>query len=525
MADRLKRLRSILVVVFFTLGSRVLGMVRDMLQTFVLPSAFFDAFDVAFTFPNLFRRLFGEGALSAAFIPVLKEEMEKGDDASTRRLINGTATLLFLVLAAIIAVCYLVAGGLHGFVPKYKESGELFRMLYIMLPYILLICMTALLAGALNSLGSFGVPAAGPIVLNVCMILSLLLLVKPTTDVKWLAAAVLVAGAATLAMQVVALRFKGIPLSPCFDFRQPQIGKMISLMAPVIVGLGVMQINVMFDRIIAYAFVPQDGANKVLYIGNRLMQLPLGVFGIAIATVVFPELSACAARKDEEGFLETLQHGIRLVLFACIPAGIGLIVLGRPIIELLFERGQFSPDDTLRAFRVLGLYAVGLWAFSSVHVVTRGFYSQQDTKTPVKCAVALVAVNLILNLILVHTPLREAGLALATSICSILNLTILSIILRRRMGRMGARGILASAVKIGIATAVMAVGCILAMRFAPDGSALASRVIRVLVPMAVGAGLFLVAAVVLKVEELRDFASAVLKRRQRTDSVKEEQEA
>ncbi|NOZ22254.1 MAG: murein biosynthesis integral membrane protein MurJ [Planctomycetes bacterium] len=513
MTDRLKRIRNILVVGGLTMGSRVLGMVRDMIQAYVLPSAFFDAFDVAFTFPNLFRRLFGEGALSAAFIPVLKEEMEKGDDASTRRLINGTATLLFLILAGLIVVSYIVAGGLQHFVPKYKESGELFRMLYIMLPYILFICMTALIAGALNSLGSFGVPAAGPIVLNVCMISALVLLVRPTGDPKWLAVAVVAAGVVTLAMQVIALHLKGIPLRPCLDFRQAQIGKMIGLIAPVILGLGVMQINVMFDRIIAYAMVPGNGANKVLYIGNRLMQLPLGVFGIAIATVVFPELAACAARKDDKGFLDTLRHGLRLVLFICIPAAVGLIVLGRPIIELLFERGKFVAADTTRTAWVLGMYSLGLWSFSSYHVVTRAFYSQQDTKTPVKVSACMVVANLILNLILVQTRLHESGLALATSVCSIANLLILTAVLHKRLGRIGARAVLASVARVAIATVLMGAVCVAVLRVLPESTGLTVRLIRVFAPMAAGGATFLIASLLLRIEELRDLTSALLKRR------------
>lgn len=513
MADRLSRIRSILIVIFCTIGSRVLGMARDMLQAYVLPSALFDAFDVAFTFPNLFRRLFGEGALNAAFIPVLKEEMEHGDTASTHRLINGTATLLFLVLSAIVAVSYVVAIALNLFAPQYKASGELFKMLYIMLPYIILICMTALLAGTLNAYGIFGIPESGAILLNVCEILALLYIVPTWMGVKGLACAVVVAGMLQLGMMVVALRYKGVWVRPCFDFRQSQIAKTISLMAPVMLGLGVMQINVMCDRLIAYVFIPGDGANKVLYIGNRLMQLPLGVFGIAVATVVFPELAACAARRDNAGFIETFQHGLRLVLFTCVPAGVGLMVLGRPTIELLFQRGEFVAADTLRAVWVLGMYSVGLWAFSSVHVVTRAFYSQQDTKTPVKCASAMVGLNVALNVILVLTPLRESGLALATSICSALNFLILGGILRRRIGHIGARSILASVTKTAIATGAMAATCLIVLAVLPHSASLKVRLVRVAAPMAAGTVVFLVAAVVLKAEELRDLGLAVIRRR------------
>jgi len=270
----------------------------------------------------------------------------------------------------------------------------------------------------------------------------------------------------------------------------------------------VMQINVMFDRLIAYAFVPEDGANKVLYLGDRLMQLPLGVFAIATATVVFTDMAGCAARGDDRGFLEALQHGLRLIYFTCIPAGVGLIVLGRPVIELLFEHGKFVAADTTRTVWVLNMYAIGLWAFGSVHVVARGFYSLQDTRTPVKIGVAMVFLNLALNLALVQTPLREAGLALATSICSTINFSVLLMILRKRKGRIGLRAVASSAAKIGVAAAVMGLVCLLCLRLIPPATALRGRLIAVFMPMALGAGAFLAAARMLRMRELTELISA-----------------
>jgi len=503
------RLRSVSVVSASTMLSRVLGMARDMLQTHFLASAVFDAFDVAYTFPNLFRRLFGEGALSAAFIPVFKEELETGERGSATRLANATFTLLAIVLGAIVMVCYAVALFLQKACPQYKQSDTLFGLLYVMLPYLLFICLAALLGAILNSLHHFATPVLMPVLLNVCMIAALIFLVPARPGVYGLAAAVLIAGMLQVLVQSFVLRRRGIQLAPCFAFRQPQIKKMMLLMLPVIAGLAVMQVNVMFDRLIAYILVPRDGANKVLYIGNRLMQLPLGVFGIAIATVVFPEMAGCAARGDDEGFLESLRHGLRLVCFACIPAGVGLIVVGKPIIQLLFEHGRFVADDTFRATRVLVLYSIGLWAFSAVHVVVRAFYSLQDMKTPVQIAVGIVLLNLGLNLLLVRTPLQESGLALATSICSAVNLLLLLRILAVRKGGVAAGDVAKSAAKVLAACVPMALVCLFLLRILPSGMDLRTRLARVLVPTAGGGFAFFIACWALRVRELRELFSAL----------------
>jgi len=538
-------LRGTLVIGSLTLASRVLGLVRDMLCAATFGTGMvWDAFSFAFRVPNLLRRLFGEGALSAAFVPVFTQYLELRDRKDAWRLAGTVGT----TLAAVLVACLLVGEALVLLLPRVAELSALWRLSLaltaVLLPYMVFICLTALAAAILNSLRHFALPALAPVVLNLCWI-GALVAAAPVLSGSLrgrafvLAGGILVAGLLQLLLQVGGLRRKGFRLRPALDLRHPGLRRIAVSMAPITLGLAAFQVNVLLDGVIAISlsapagtesftilgasvrYPMQIGANSVLYYSNRLMQFPLGVFGIALATAVFPALSARAARKDWSGFCEELTDGLGVVLFIGIPAGAGMIALARPMIDLLFGHGAFAddPSATARTAAALTAYCTGIWAYCALHVLVRAFYSLQDTVTPVKVAVAAIALNLAINLALLW-PLGEAGLAAATSVSAAVQCCVLYAVLRGRMRPGGQVRLAHTLLKTCLATAVMvasvsAAGKLVAARPGPDD--LARRAIGLFVPLGVGTVVFFVAAAALHVREMKTLLAA-LRRRIRMDA-------
>ncbi|MFN3167581.1 MAG: murein biosynthesis integral membrane protein MurJ [Phycisphaeraceae bacterium] len=481
-----------------TLVSRFAGLGRDAVLAAALGlSVAADAFFIGFLVPNLFRRLFGEGALTAAFIPHYTDLLER-DPALAKRFATLTLTLLSVLLVGITLIAELA---LWLIVARLDASHKASLAVYytrLMLPYMPLICAVALVGGVLQVHKRFGPPAAAPLVLNGVIVAAVLLATgffsrdtSARSVATWVAVGVVVAGVLQLAWQVAAmLRVTGLARS--FAGCWPTMRAMLLMMGPMVVGLAVFQINALLDALIAFFFAPGSGAGAndqltafgqtfdaplrngdvaALNWSQRLYQFPLGVFGIAIATAIFPALSAAAARfNGEDGsqggtrakpraaseeFARIVRHGLRLTLFIGLPASVGLILVRVPLARAVFEHGGFTTDDALRVSVILAGYASSVWAYSMTHTLTRAFYALKDATTPLKISACMVALNLALNLTLIW-PLGAAGLAWSTATSAAGQVALLLWLLRRRVDRPIDRSVTASWARTALASVVMA---------------------------------------------------------------------
>ncbi len=414
------------------------------------------AFRIAFMIPNLARRLFGEGALSAAFIPIFMRELHSADADRAPRLAGGVLTLLSLVLGVIVLVGELVL-----IVTWTLQPSVTLRLTIIMFPFLGLICLAAFLGGLLNAVGSFAAPAASPMLLNVGVIVAVVVGVAGFDGsgeplMHAVCVAVLISGFAQVGLQLWALRRTKFHPIWNRNWRDPQIREITAFMAPMILGLSTVQFNSMLDKLMAYWFVADGQGPAVLGYAHFLYQLPLGVFGIALATAIFPTMAKSAAAGDEPALIESLGHGIRLCLFVSLPATVGLMLIATPLVRLLFEAGQFGSEGTARVSDSLIYYSLGLCAYSVQHILVRAFYSLRDSRTPVRISMYMVALNVILNLVLVRA-MRESGVALATAITAFVQIAWAGVVLSRRLNGMGWRRIGRSAGKTVLASAVMGV--------------------------------------------------------------------
>ncbi|RMD79796.1 MAG: murein biosynthesis integral membrane protein MurJ [Gammaproteobacteria bacterium] len=433
--------RSLLTVGGWTLASRVLGFLRDV----VLAGAFgagagADAFFVVFKIPNFLRRLFAEGAFAQAFVPVLaawKEEGERRGEGRerVRELVahaSGAlgAVLLLLTLLAVAGAPWLVALFAPGFLGDPQRFPLAAEMLRLTFPYLPLISLTALAGAVLNTYGRFAAPAAAPVLLNLCLIgAALLLAPRLATPVEALAWGVLAAGLAQLLLQLPGLARLGLLARPRLRWAHPGVQRILQLMLPAVLGSSVAQLNLLLDTVLA-SFLAV-GSVSWLYYSDRLVEFPLGVFGIALATVLLPGLSRHQARGEEQAYRAALDWALRWVLVVAVPATLGLAALAGPVLATLFQHGAFGPADVAMAARSLVAYALGLGGFILVKVLAAAFHARQDTRTPVRIALRALAANAALNLLLI-LPLAHAGLALATSLASLLNAALLYRALRRQ---------------------------------------------------------------------------------------------
>ncbi len=408
--------------------SRVLGFVRDMvIARYFGASAGADAFFVAFKIPNFFRRLFAEGAFSQAFVPVLADVKEKGGQAAVKQLVDAILTRLGGILLL------LTAFGVFGstlwmwvFAPGFVDDPEKFQlaadMLSITFPYLLLISLVAFSSAILNTYNQFAVPAFTPVFLNLVLI-SFAIWVSPLLDIPVMALAwgVLVAGVVQLLFHLPFLKRLGLLPRPSL---QPNEGvsEVKRLMLPALFGVSVAQINLLVDTVLASFLV--TGSVSWLYYSDRLMEFPLGVFGVALATVVLPGLSKKASLKDWQGFEADIDFALRLVLIIGVPATFGLLLLAEPLIISLFFYGAFSEQDVSMSGMSLMAYSFGLLGFILVKILAPAFYARKDMKTPVKIAVAALLTNVVMNLALIG-PLAHVGLALATTLSAFINAGLL----------------------------------------------------------------------------------------------------
>ena len=409
-----------------TLVSRLLGLVRETVFAAMFgDNAAADAFFVAFRIPNFLRRLFAEGAFSQAFVPVLSEYRTRNSREEVRRLVDHVAGNLGLVLLVITTIGVLGAPLLAGmFAPGYLDDAPKFSLLVDMLrltfPYLLLISLTGFAGSVLNSYGYFAAPALTPVILNLTLIASALLLsplfAQPTLALAW---GVLLAGLLQLMFQLPFMRHLQLIPRPRLRPRHEGVRKILGLMLPVMFSVSVGQINLLLDTMLATS-IEGDGSVSWLYYSDRLMELPLGIFGIAIATVILPTLSRIHSMNDPEGFSRTVNWGLRCILVLALPATAALLILAGPLVITLYQRGEFGIDSVLPTVRSLRAFSLGLLAFMAVKVLASAYFSRQDTRTPVRYGVIAMVTNMVLNLIFI-LPLAHVGLALATSIAAFLN--------------------------------------------------------------------------------------------------------
>ena len=428
--------KSTLVVGTMTGLSRVFGLIRDVVIAVMFgPGAGVDAFIVAFRIPNFLRRIFAEGGFSQAFVPILSEyKMQRGDDEVKALLDQISATLglalLLVTVIGIIAAPILILIFAPGFTDQADKQVLAADMLRITFPYIFFISLTAMAGGILNTYGRFAVPALTPVLLNLSLITCAIWLSpefsQPILALAW---GVLIAGIAQLLFQLPFLLNLGLLPTPGFHRDRNGLRRILMLMLPTLFAASVTQINLLVDTIIA-SFL-QTGSISWLYFSDRLVEFPLGVFGIAVSTVILPTLSSQYASGSQAAYRRTLDWALRLVFLIALPAAVGLAFLAVPVLSTIFQYEQFSGEDVLMASHSLMAYASGLLAFILIKVLSSGFFSRQDTHTPVKIAVIAMLSNIVLNLLLVKH-LAHAGLALATSLSAFLNAGLLFLVLQRR---------------------------------------------------------------------------------------------
>lgn len=429
-------LKSGIIVSGMTFLSRILGLVRDMVMTNIMGAHWAtDVFLVAQKIPNFLRRLFAEGAFSQAFIPVLSEYQTNKEIQEVKKLVAetfGTLTII-LVVVAIIGVIgspilvTLFGPGFIGEPHKFELASVLLKITF---PYILFISLTAFCGSILNSIGRFAVPAFTPVLLNISII-SAAIIVSPALQqetAKAMAWGVFVAGIVQLLMQLPFLWKEGYLVKPTWGWRSPGVQKILTLMGPALFGVSVGQINLLLDTIIA-SFL-ETGSIMWLYVSDRMLEFPLGMFAIAISTVILPSLSRHHSTDNNQEFNQTLNWALRLVCLIGVPAAIGLFFMAEPIILTVFQHGKFEITDAYLASLSLKAYIIGLLGFMFIKVLATAFFSRKDTKTPVKIGIIAMTVNMVFNLILFY-PLAHVGLALATSISAILNATLLFMALRK----------------------------------------------------------------------------------------------
>ncbi|MDX1481044.1 MAG: murein biosynthesis integral membrane protein MurJ, partial [Woeseiaceae bacterium] len=456
------------VVSGMTLLSRILGLVRDaVLARYFSTSLVMDAFLVANRIPNMLRRFFAEGAFSQGFVPVMARYREQHDHDEAREFVDAVAgtfgVVLFLVtLGGVVAAPLLVAIVAPGFIGDDGRFEIATLMLRFTFPYLFFVSLTAFAGGILNTYGRFGVPAFTPVILNVVLIAGAVwlspLLAEPGMA---LAYAVFIAGVLQLAFQVPFLvRIRALP-RPRWDVAHEGVRRVMRLMLPAIFGSSVAQINVLVGGIIASML----GVGKIslLYYSDRLMEFPLGLFGIALATVTLPHLSRQFANADHAGFGATLDWSMKLVMLIAVPAAVGLVVLAEPLVATIFYGGEFVADDVRMTALALQAFAIGLVGFSFVKILAPAFFSREDTKTPVQIALIALAVNFVLSvglawwLTAIGYAGSHAGLALATSVAALLNALLLYLRLRKDGVFAHSAGWLKLLLQVGVANVVMCV--------------------------------------------------------------------
>lgn len=500
---------SFRVVSFGTLLSRILGLVRDMLLASVFGAGpILDAFTLSFRLPNLARQLFGEGALTAAFLPIFVRELCSADPTPARQLASAMFWGLASVLAAIVIIVEAVLLALLAAGTLSANVRLLLVLVAIQMPYLLCICLAAQLSAVLHSLRRFFWPAVLPVCLNLVWLAGIGVAALPDapneTRIQIVAVSVVAGGVVQLAIAVWATAKLGYTLRREFGGAWVRVREVTVAMLPIVLGFAISQLNVLTDSLIAWAAantslgtllpVPiAPGTATALFFAQRMYQFPLGIFGVALGTVLFPLLASHAQAGDQVGLRRDLSHGLRLTIAIGVPASAGLVVLSRPITALLFERGAFDASDAALTATMVAIYGSAVWAYIGVLIAYRGFYAIGDRMAPVRISTGIVIVNLALNAVLVCT-LGGVGLALGGAVSAAIQALVAMLQLQTRVGRLKWGQIMWTGIKTLSATVAMTVACVSLLRLLPDGSSIVHKAVTVVAPMLTGIAIFLLAA-------------------------------
>ena len=530
--DRMRGLfRGLRVVSLLTLLSRVLGMIRDIgMATLFGNGPIMDSFSVAFKLPNLMRRLLGEGALSTAFLPTYIRELEQNGRVSSWKLV--TAVLFWLMVFSVLVVS--AGETLLIILSTTGDSGSEAQLLYwlsgLLLPYLILICMAAQINATLHALNHFSVPALLPTILNLFWMTGIWLIAPffPDAHTKITVICVSILAGGVFQLLLPLLKLIRLGYRPRMDWQNgfTQVQTIAAIMAPIVVGLSITQLNTLIDSLLAWGMAQPEGIHagasepglpfwqifesgtaSALYFGQRMYQFPLGVFGVALGTVLYPRLSRHAERKDGELLGQDLLLGLQLVLGVGLPASMGLFLMAEPLSLLLFQYGDFNVFDALQTAEMIRYYGVGVFAFMAVLILYRGFYAIGDTRTPVKIGVLIVLCNLFLNLVLIWW-LKGKGLALATSLSAMIQAGLSIWLIREKVGALDLSKILSTFLKASLATMLMAMVILLELQLISATENFSSRMIRVLVPVISSVVLYLFLARLLGLNEIMTMLSS-----------------
>ncbi len=465
------------IVSGLTFFSRILGMFRDVAMAATFGAGpVMDAFSVAFRIPNLARRLFGEGAQTSAFLPAFLHELEHAGKTSAQQLASGMFWSLAAILTVIVLVCEAVLFGYWLLVDSSPDVQLLTELLILLIPYLLFICLAALQSAVLHSLQRFAVPALLPILLNIIWLLAIPIACMGTPHaeerIRLVAAGILIGGLVQLVVSIKAAAQSGYPLGKTLQIVRNKLWPIYAAMVPILFGISITQINTVLDSLIAWGLAPSSGpagdvsriglrqwilphgTASALYFGQRMYQFPLGVFGVALGTILFPRLALHAQRSDRTRFLDDLRGGLRLTICIGGPAGLGLMLLARPITALLFQHGRFQGDDTELTAMMILAYGSAVWAFVALLVVSRAFYALGDRITPLRMGLIAVAANVILDIVLLPH-LGGPGLAWATSGAAVFQALFSIRLLERKLQHSLMRPMVRTLIQTAIATLAM----------------------------------------------------------------------
>ncbi|HVS77522.1 MAG TPA: murein biosynthesis integral membrane protein MurJ [Steroidobacteraceae bacterium] len=519
--------RAASVVALAVLCSRVLGVLREQIFAALFGGGrLMDAFVMAFRIPNLLRDLFAEGALSTAFITVFTKTTTLEGDRAAWALANKVATLAVLVLSAIVIVGIACAPWLVAVIAPWFDPAKAaltVQLTRIMYPFILLVSLAALVMGMLNARNVFGVPAMASSFFNLGSILAGVTLgwyLDPHFGARalvGLAIGTLVGGALQLGVQLPSLRRLGYAFHPDFAWRDRGVKAILQLMGPSVIAASTTQVNVLVNSMFASRL--GNGPIFWLQIGFRLMQLPLGIFGVALGTVALPLLARMAAAGNLHGFRTELARGMRLAFLMTIPASIGLILLADPIVSVLYQHGRFTAHETAEAAAALRFYAIGLCGYAGLKVLVNAFYAIDRRKTPMVVSFCAVALNLLLNwFFTVRLGWGHRGLAFSTACIATTNFLVLYALMHRHLGRLESRAMLGLLSRLTIASVLLALICWAGAHFVLERWAVEHfwpKLGSLLAVIAVGAGAFLWCATALRIREMQEIAQAVMRRLRR----------
>lgn len=516
------------IISLAVMASRVLGLVRDQVFAILFGAGLqYDAFLTAFRIPNLLRDLFAEGALSAAFVTTFTQVLETRGEEEAFRLSNRIATALMIVLGIICVLGWIFAPSIvnllaPGFFAVPGKADLTIHLTRIMIPFLLLIALAAKAMGILNARHNFGVPAIAPVFFNLGSIIGGLFLgftLGPAlglSPIEGMAFGTLVGGFLQFAVQWPSLRRAGFRYRPMLSLSDPGVRQIMRLMGPAIIGTAAVQVNVFVNTNFASSIIDPatgtvaNGPVSWLSYAFRFMQFPIGVFGVAVATATLPPLSRSIARQDYNEFRQTLAHGLALVFLLCIPSAVGLAVLGRPIVALIFEHGRFNALDTLETGNALAAYSIGLAGYAAVKVLSPAFYALNDARTPMLISLGSIAVNYVMNSMLVGR-FGHVGLAFSTSTVALVNFLLLAIFMRRRLGRLEGGRLASTVLRICLASLPLAVVAwsVSAFSIGLPFHGLALQLVRVVASVTLAGVAFYLSCRMLHIEELDEAVDAI----------------